>query len=150
MKNWFSHSFKYQLKSYSCGPAATSALPASFPSYLAKFLTNLCARSFAFSSHSEASAYVSRGSRIPVSTPSSSVGTSKLKVWDCLCRSVVDCSVQDCIDDTTCIFDGDTFSCSIPSCIYEVSFSSTLLHLLNKLFCIFCWVQFEECLSEAS
>ena len=40
---------------------------------------NLSARSNAFVSHAEASAYVSRGSRIPVSTPVSSVGTSKLK-----------------------------------------------------------------------
>ena len=40
---------------------------------------NLSARSFAFVSHSEASAYVSRGSRIAGSTPGSSVGTSKLK-----------------------------------------------------------------------
>ena len=41
---------------YNCGPADTSAFPASFPSYFAKFLMNLPARSFAFSSHSEASA----------------------------------------------------------------------------------------------
>ena len=38
------------------GPAATSALPASLPSYLTKFLTKREARSFAFSSHWEASA----------------------------------------------------------------------------------------------
>ena len=41
---------------YSCGPAATRALPASLPSYLAKFLMNLEARSCAFLSHSEGSA----------------------------------------------------------------------------------------------
>ena len=42
VKNLLSHTLlNYQLKSYSCGPAATSALPASFPSYLAKFLMNL-------------------------------------------------------------------------------------------------------------
>ena len=64
---------------YNCGPATTNALPASFPSYLAKFLIKRDAKSLAFSSHCAASAYVSRGSRIPVSTPSSSVGTSKLK-----------------------------------------------------------------------
>ena len=39
-----------------CGPAATNALPASLPSYLAKFLMNLPAKSTAFFSHSEASA----------------------------------------------------------------------------------------------
>src|SRR5699024_4298159 len=64
---------------YSCGPAATRALPSSLLSYFLKFLINLAARSFAFASHSEASAYVSRGSRMAGSTPGSSVGTSKLK-----------------------------------------------------------------------
>ena len=39
-----------------CGPAATRAFPASLPSYFAKFLMNLPARSFALVSHSEASA----------------------------------------------------------------------------------------------
>ncbi len=58
-------SVRKSLKDSKVDGAATKALPASFPSYLAKFLTNLAARSFAFSSHSEASAYVSRGSRIP-------------------------------------------------------------------------------------
>ena len=64
---------------YACGPAATSAFPSSLLSYFLKFLTNLAARSSALASHSEASAYVSLGSRIAGSTPGSSVGTSKLK-----------------------------------------------------------------------
>ncbi len=75
-------SLKYHRKTafdQSLGPAATSALPASLVSYFLKFLMNLPARSFAFSSHSEASAYVSLGSRISVLTPGSSVGTSKSK-----------------------------------------------------------------------
>ena len=62
----------------------------------------------------------------------------------------MDISVKDSIDDTTSIFDGDTFSCSVPSCVNEVSFCSALFHFLNKLFCIFCWMQFQECLAEAS
>lgn len=41
---------------YSCGPAFTSALPASLTSYFVKFLMNRAERSFAFSSHWEASA----------------------------------------------------------------------------------------------
>ena len=41
---------------YFCGPAGTNALPSAFPSYFAKFLMNLSARSKAFVSHSEASA----------------------------------------------------------------------------------------------
>ena len=38
------------------GPAATNALPASFPVYLVKFLTKRFARSFALASHSATSA----------------------------------------------------------------------------------------------
>ena len=41
---------------YNCGPAATKALPASLPSYLAKFLMKRPAKSLAFSSHCAASA----------------------------------------------------------------------------------------------
>ena len=40
------------LPDYSFGPAATRALPASFPSYFTKFLMKRPARSLAFSSHS--------------------------------------------------------------------------------------------------
>ena len=36
---------------YNLGPAATSALPASLPSYFLKFLMKRAARSLAFSSH---------------------------------------------------------------------------------------------------
>lgn len=50
----------YQMRRFNysstCGPADTRAFPASFPSYFLKLLMNLCARSFAFVSHSEASA----------------------------------------------------------------------------------------------
>ena len=34
------------------------------------------------------------------------------------------CSVKDSIDDSTSIFNGDTFSCSVPSCVNKVSLSS--------------------------
>ena len=75
---------------------------------------------------------------------------SEIEEWDLLSRSVKDISVKDCIDDTTSIFDGDTFSCSVPSCANQVSFCSALFHFLNKFFCVFCRMQFKECLSEAS
>ena len=67
-----------------------------------------------------------------------------------LCWSIVDVSVKDSINDSTSIFYRDTLSCSVPSCVYEISLSSALLHLLNKLFSIFCWMKFKECLSETS
>ena len=65
----------------------------------------------------------------------------EIEEWDLLSRSVKDISVKDCIDDTTSIFDGDTFSCSVPSCVNQVSFCSALFHFLNKFFCIFCWMK---------
>ena len=49
-------SFFYLMPDYTLGPALTSALPASLPVYLSKFFTKRAARSFAFASHSEASA----------------------------------------------------------------------------------------------
>lgn len=42
-------------RNYFSGPAETSALPASLPSYFAKFFINLSARSFAFSSQTAGS-----------------------------------------------------------------------------------------------
>ena len=51
---WSFYSLMNDSAIYSFGPAATSAFPASLPVYLPKFLINLPARSFAFSSHSEA------------------------------------------------------------------------------------------------
>ena len=74
----------------------------------------------------------------------------EVEVWNGLCRSILDISVQDSIDDTTSIFDGDTFACSVPSCIYQVCFCTALLHFLNQFFCIFCRMQLQECLAEAS
>ena len=74
----------------------------------------------------------------------------EVEVWNGLCRSILDISVQDSIDDTTSILDGDTFACSVPSCIYQVCFCTALLHFLNQFFCIFCRMQLQECLAEAS
>ena len=63
---------------------------------------------------------------------------------------VQDIAVQDCIDDTTGIFDGDTFAGAVPSGVYQVCFCSALLHLLNQLFCVLGRMQLQECLAEAS
>ena len=74
----------------------------------------------------------------------------EVEVRDSLGRCVVDVSVKDCIDDTTGIFDGDTFSGAVPSCIYKISFSAVCFHLLNKLLSVFCRMKLKESLSEAS
>ncbi len=61
----------------------------------------------------------------------------KVEVRNRLCRSCFDISAQDSIDDTTGIFDGDTFSGTVPSCVNQVCFAplfsiflTALLHIL--------------------
>src|SRR5574344_1607520 len=73
----------------------------------------------------------------------------KVEEWDLLCRSCEDVAIEDSIDDTSCILDGDSLSCSVPSCVDKVSLCTRLLHLLYKLFTILCRRQLEECLAEA-
>src|SRR5699024_9378859 len=72
-----------------------------------------------------------------------------VEVRDLLGRSFQDIAVQDCIDDTTGIANGDTFSSSVPSCINQVSFRAALLHSLNQFLSIFGRMQFQERLSKA-
>src|SRR5699024_9474385 len=67
-----------------------------------------------------------------------------------LSRSVQDRAIQNRVDDSTGILDGDTLSGSVPSGIYQVSLSSALLHSLNKLLCILRRMQLQECLAKAS
>ena len=69
---------------------------------------------------------------------------------DLLCWSLVDVTVQDSVDDTTCIADRDTLACTVPTCVNEVCLSVVLVHLLNQLLSVLCWVQLQECLAEAS
>ena len=74
----------------------------------------------------------------------------KVEVRNRLCRSLENVAVQDCIDDTACILDGDTLACAVPTCVYEISLCAALLHSLNKLFAVLCRMKLEECLTEAS
>ena len=57
---------------------------------------------------------------------------------DLLGRCSCDGTIQDCIDDTTSILNGDTLSGTIPSGIYQICLCTALLHLLNQLFCVLC------------
>ncbi len=74
----------------------------------------------------------------------------EIEVRDLLCRSVPDGTVEDSIDDSSCIRDGDSLACSVPACVNEVSLSAGLLHLLYELFSVLCRMKLEECLTEAS
>ena len=74
----------------------------------------------------------------------------EIEVRNFLRGSVVDIAVKDSVDDTSGIFDGDTFARSVPAGVYEVRFCSAHLHFLNEFFRVFGRVEFEERLSEAS
>ncbi len=67
-----------------------------------------------------------------------------------LSRSVVDRAVEDSVDDTAGVFDGDTFASTVPASVYEISFSAVGLHFLNEFFAVFCGVKRKECSAEAS
>jgi hypothetical protein len=45
--------------------------------------------------------------------------------------------VEDSVDDTTSIADRDTFACSVPTSVNEISLSTALLHVLNEFLSIF-------------
>jgi hypothetical protein len=88
---------------------------------------------------------------MPVSTPSRTVGTSKLKYRESVfVGAFVIEPIKDSVDDTTCILNRDTLACAVPSCVYEVCLSTALFHLLNELFSILCRMKLKECLTEAS
>ena len=58
--------------------------------------------------------------------------------------------VEDSVDDTTSVADRDTLAGTVPTSVHQVSLSTALLHLLNQLLSILCWVELQECLAEAS
>ena len=66
---------------------------------------------------------------------------NEIEVRDNLCRSFVDRTVQDSIDDTSCILDRDTFASTVPTCVDQISLSTGHFHFLNQFFAVFCWVQ---------
>src|SRR5699024_3436068 len=65
-------------------------------------------------------------------------------------RSLVDRTVEDSVDDTTSIFDRDTFAATVPTSVNQVCLSTNLVHLLNQFFCIFSRMQAQESSTEAS
>ena len=65
----------------------------------------------------------------------------EVEVRDSLGRSLVDRTVEDCVDDSTSILDRDTLTCTVPTCVNEVCLSTNLLHSLNELLTILGWVE---------
>ena len=65
----------------------------------------------------------------------------EVEVRDSLGRSLVDRAIEDSVDDSSCILDRDTLTCTVPSCVHEVCLSANLLHSLNELLTVLCWVE---------
>ena len=73
----------------------------------------------------------------------------EVEVRDLLGRGGIDAVVEDGVDDSTGVTDGDTLSGTVPASVDQIGLCSALLHLLDEFLGILGWVQFEECLSEA-
>ncbi len=74
----------------------------------------------------------------------------EVEIRDSLGRSLIDRVVEDSVDDSAGVTDGDTLASSVPACVNEVSLGTGLLHLLDELFCVLGRMEFEERLAEAS
>ena len=77
-------------------------------------------------------------------------GNLEVEVGDLLGGHVVDIAVQDSIDDTTGVLDGDALAGAVPAGVDQVSLSAAHLHLLDQLLSILGGVQLQESLAEAS
>lgn len=84
-----------------------------------------------------------------VSTPSELCRNHEVEVRDGLGRSRVDAMVEDSVDDSAGVADGDSLACSVPASVHEVSLGTALLHLLDEFLGVLCRVKLKECLSEA-
>ena len=65
----------------------------------------------------------------------------EVEVRDLLCRSLVDRTIEDSVDNSTSVLDRDTLTCTVPSCVHEVCLSTNLLHSLNELLTVLGWVE---------
>lgn len=74
----------------------------------------------------------------------------EVEVGENLCGRFLDVAVEDVVDDTAGVGNGDTFASSVPACVHQVSLGTALLHLLDEFIGIFGGMEAEECLTEAS
>ena len=73
----------------------------------------------------------------------------EIEVRNRLCWSILDITIQDCINDTTRVLDRDTLACAIPTCVDQIRLGTALFHSLDQFLGILCWMKLKECLSEA-
>ena len=73
----------------------------------------------------------------------------EVEVRDGLGRDGVDAVVEDGVDDSTGVADGDALSGSVPAGVYEVCLCAALLHLLYELLSVLGRMKLEEGLAEA-
>ena len=76
-------------------------------------------------------------------------GNLEVEIRYLLGRSLVDAAVEDSVDDSSGVTDGDALACAVPARVHEISLCAALLHPLDEFLCILCGMQFEESLSEA-
>ena len=63
--------------------------------------------------------------------------------------SLQDSAVEDSVDDTAGITDGDTFAGTVPAGVHQISFCAGLVHLLDEFLGILCGMEAEEGSAEA-
>ncbi len=77
-------------------------------------------------------------------------GDHEVEVGEHLCGSLLDVTVKDIVDDTACVGNRDALACAVPAGVDQISLCAVGLHLLHELLGIFCGVEREERLAEAS
>ena len=61
-----------------------------------------------------------------------------------------DGAVEDGVDDTAGVTDGDTFAGTVPASVHQICLGTALFHLLHEFFCVLGGVQAQEGCAEAS
>ena len=111
------------LTNYNCGPDAIRLLHRRYRS-IAQILIYFAAGLLAFSVHSFTSAYTYRGSRgIPSETLFNAFGTVRFNTGRVTFFCVFDRTINDSIDNSTCILDRNTLACSVPSGVNQMAFA---------------------------
>ena len=74
---------------------------------------------------------------------------NEIEVRNGLCWSAIDRMIQDSINDSTRIANGNALSSAVPTGVDQVSLGTALIHLLHQFLCIFRRMKLKEGLTEA-
>ena len=74
---------------------------------------------------------------------------NEVEVRNCFCRSFVDRSVENSIDDATRVANRNTFARSVPTGVDQICLCTDFFHSLHEFFRIFCRMQAQESSSKA-